>query len=160
MPRPTLTLTTTLNDREVHVVVEPRTTLLELLRDQLDLVGTKSGCASGDCGACTVQVDGVPVLACLTLAARVDGCSVRTVEGLTGPRGRLLNIFVEHDAAQCGFCTPGLLIQVDHLLRVRPGPLGREEVRAALSGNLCRCTGYEKILDAVIDAATRASEGA
>ncbi len=133
-------------------------TLLEVLRYRLDLIGSKQGCDKGDCGACTVQIDGEPVLACLTLAAAAQGREVRTVEGLgwapEAVRGchPLQDAFDRWDAAQCGFCTPGILMSAEALLRRVKRPVVGAEVREALAGNLCRCTGYTKIIDAVIDA--------
>ncbi len=142
------------NGDPVRVAVPARRTLLELLRYDLGLTGSKQGCDAGDCGTCTVLVDGDPVLACLVLAVAVDGRRIETVESLA--RGAALHplqsAFVRHGAAQCGFCTPGMLMTAKALLDETPRP-DREQVRAALSGNLCRCTGYAKILDAVVDAA-------
>ncbi len=143
------------NDREHAIAVEPHRTLLEVLRYQLDLIGSKQGCDKGDCGACTVQIDGVPQLACLTLAVAVAGRQVTTVEGLgqrVGGCHPLQDAFDRHDAAQCGFCTPGILMSAEALLRRVGRPVEGAEVREALAGNLCRCTGYTKIIDAVIDA--------
>ncbi len=158
-----------MNERLVHLRVNgvPRvaaiavgTTLTELLRDHLRLTGTKKGCDEGSCGTCTVLVDGEPVLSCLSLAVRLDGADVRTVEGLAGPEGlsRLQRAFVDRNAAQCGFCTPGMLMSATHLLEAREGqaPPTPEEVAEALAGNLCRCTGYVRILDAVLDASGEA----
>ncbi|MEM6290827.1 MAG: (2Fe-2S)-binding protein [Myxococcota bacterium] len=148
-------LRTTINGDAVQLAVEPHHTLLEVLRYQLDLIGSKQGCDKGDCGACTVQVDGRPQLACLTLAAHVEGREVTTVEGLGLSHGGchpLQDAMDRHDAAQCGFCTPGVLMSAESLLRRRKAPVDRQEVREALAGNLCRCTGYTKILDAVVDA--------
>lgn len=137
------------------LAVEPHRTLLEVLRYQLDLIGSKQGCDKGDCGACTVQIDGVPQLACLTLAVAVGDREVTTVEGLGQRAGGchpLQDAFDRHDAAQCGFCTPGILMSAEALIRRAGRPVADAEVREALAGNLCRCTGYTKIIDAVIDA--------
>jgi aerobic-type carbon monoxide dehydrogenase small subunit (CoxS/CutS family) len=143
------------NGRMQAVAVEPHRTLLEVLRYQLDLIGSKQGCDKGDCGACTVQIDGVPQLACLTLAVAAAGRKVTTVEGLgqcAGGCHPLQDAFDRHDAAQCGFCTPGILMSAEALVRRAGRPVTDPEVREALAGNLCRCTGYTKIIDAVIDA--------
>ena len=148
-------LRTSINGDAVQVAIEPHHTLLEVLRYQLDLIGSKQGCDKGDCGACTVQIDGKPALACLTLAVHAEGREVTTVEGLGDAHGGchpLQDAFDRHDAAQCGFCTPGILMSADALLRKCGRPVSRDEVREALAGNLCRCTGYTKILDAVVDA--------
>jgi aerobic-type carbon monoxide dehydrogenase small subunit (CoxS/CutS family) len=146
-------LTLWVNGERVEVAAPPHWTLLEVLRYRLDLIGTKQGCDKGDCGACTVQLDGQPVLACLTLAAHADGRRVTTVEGLAGARLHpLLDCFDRAVAAQCGFCTPGILMAVDAYLRQVGRPVTREEAAAALASNLCRCTGYTKILDAIVEA--------
>jgi len=136
-------------------------TLLETLRYGLGLTGSKQGCDKGDCGACTVLVDGVPILSCITPVWEAEGRSVRTVEGLAAPDGPhpLQTAFGECGAAQCGFCTPGILMSACALLEANPSPT-RDEVREALSGNLCRCTGYTKILDAVVLAAANAANAA
>jgi carbon-monoxide dehydrogenase small subunit len=140
----------TINGILHEVAIEPRRTLLELLREDLGLIGTKKGCGIGDCGACTVLVEGVATLSCLTLAIQVDGRSVETVEGLAenGKPNRLQQSFVELGAIQCGFCTPGMLMTVTELLRRNSHP-GEREIRKAISGNLCRCTGYQKIVEAI-----------
>ncbi len=140
----------TVNGFKHELAVEPRRTLLELLRDDLGLTGTKKGCGIGDCGACTVLMDGVATFSCLTLAVQADGCSVETVEGLAedGRLNRLQRAFVDHGAIQCGFCTPGMLMTVTELLRRNDYP-GEQDIRKAISGNLCRCTGYQKIVEAV-----------
>ncbi len=133
---------------------EPDATLLSFLRDVLGLTGTKWGCMTGDCGACTVLVDGQPVVSCLQLAQQVQGREVTTVEGLER-HGELSDVqaaFVSKGAAQCGFCTPGMIVAAEALLRRNPSP-SEIEVREALAGNLCRCTGYNKIVDAVLEAA-------
>lgn len=144
---------------EVALAVPPRRTLLEALRYDLDLVGTKQGCDKGDCGACTVLVDGVPVLSCLTLALEADGREVRTVEMLAGAPhiDPLLDCFDRLGGGQCGFCTPGMLMSATALLERRPSPT-RDEIKLAISGNLCRCTGYTKIIEA-IDLAARIRRG-
>ncbi len=162
-PNPTA-LSFTVNGEAVTALALPAATLLDVLRYRLGLTGTKQGCDKGDCGACTVLVDGRPVLACLTLAALGEGAEVRTVEGLRSAAGLhpLQAAFVRHGAAQCGFCTPGMLLSAVHFLETRDParPPTREEVAQALSGNLCRCTGYVKILDAIVETATLAAGGA
>ena len=127
--------------------VEPRTLLSDFIRDQ-GLTGTKVGCEHGVCGACTVQLDGEPVRSCLMLAVQADGCDVRTIEGLES--GPLQASFHEHHALQCGFCTAGILMTIDAFLRER-GTVDEQEVREALAGNLCRCTGYRPIIKAVLE---------
>ena len=150
-----LLLSMTVNGEPVQVAAPAHHTLLEVLRYKLDLIGTKQGCDKGDCGACTVQIDGVPQLSCLTLAAHAEGRAVTTVEGLglqAGGCHPLQDAFDRWDAAQCGFCTPGILMSAEALLRRTAGrPLTRQAVCEALAGNLCRCTGYTKIVDAVLD---------
>ncbi|HEY8517713.1 MAG TPA: (2Fe-2S)-binding protein [Candidatus Binatia bacterium] len=143
-----------LNGEETDFLCEPRQTLLEVLRDELDLTGTKEGCATGDCGACSVLLDGRVVCSCLVLAVETQGREVTTVEGLAeGDRLHpLQQAFLEHAALQCGICTPGFLVAAKALLDRNPDPSERE-VRYELSGNLCRCTGYDKIVRAVLDAA-------
>ena len=140
-----------LNRKETVVKAPPAYTLLETLRYVLRLTGTKEGCARGDCGECTVLLDGVPVHACLTLTSQVEGRSVVTIEGIE-KNHRLIRAFVEEGAVQCGHCTPGIVVAAYHLLREVPRP-SEEEVREALRGNLCRCTGYVKIVRAVVKAA-------
>jgi len=139
-----------------RVLVTDQRTLLEVLREDLGLTGTKHGCDVGECGACTVLVDDKPVLSCLVIARQVDGSSVQTVEGLAhdGKPDLLQEAFAELGAAQCGYCTPGMLISARSLLDDNPDPT-TEEVQAGLAGNLCRCTGYIKIFDAVRLAAAR-----
>ena len=153
-PETLMALTLTVNGDRVRVAVSPTRTLLELLRYDLGLTGTKQGCDKGDCGACTVLLDGRPVNACITLALSAEGARVDTVEGLAdGPRLHpLQDAFVRLGAAQCGFCTSGVLLSAKALLAENPAP-ARLQIKQALSGNLCRCTGYTKILDAVEDAA-------
>jgi carbon-monoxide dehydrogenase small subunit len=141
-----------------ELAVEPRRSLLEVLRYDLGLTGTKKGCGIGDCGSCTVLVDGVATFSCLTLAIQVDGCSIETVEGLAqnGKLNRLQQAFVDYGAIQCGYCTPGMLMVATELLNRNPHP-SENEIRKALSGNLCRCTGYQKIVEA-IQAASRSDD--
>ena len=138
---------------EMTASVEAQTTLLELLRETWNLTGTKQGCDEGDCGACTVLLDGEAVNACLVLAVRAQGHEVTTIEGLGTEEDLhpLQAAFIEHGAIQCGFCGPGMLLAAKALLDNNPNPSGAE-VREALSGNLCRCTGYSKTVDAVLSA--------
>jgi carbon-monoxide dehydrogenase small subunit len=140
----------TVNGITHDLAVEPRRTLAELLREDLGLTGTKKGCGIGDCGACTVLLDGVATFSCLTLAIQADGCDVETVEGLAdGDKlSRLQQAFVNQGGIQCGFCTPGMLMMSTELLRNNPKP-SEQEIRRAISGNLCRCTGYQKIVEAI-----------
>ncbi len=144
------------NGEERAVAFLAHHTLLEVLREELGLTGTKHGCELGECGTCTVLVDGRPVLSCLTLAAEMEGRAIETVEGLQeGNRLHALQIaFADLGGSQCGYCTPGMLMAAKALLAENARP-SREEVRAALAGNLCRCTGYVKILEAVEGAAAR-----
>jgi len=137
-----------------EIGIEPATTLLEALRYELGLTGSKQGCDKGDCGACTVLVDGRPALSCITLALSVEGREVTTIEGLAegAEPHPLQDAFDRFGAAQCGFCTPGMLMSAAALIDENDAPT-RDDVRHALGGNLCRCTGYTKILDAVVDAA-------
>jgi aerobic-type carbon monoxide dehydrogenase small subunit (CoxS/CutS family) len=138
---------------ETHAV-EPRRTLLEFLRDDLNLTGTKEGCNEGECGACMVLLDRRAVNSCLVLAVEADGAEVTTIEGLANGAQLhpLQRAFLSHSAVQCGFCTPGMIITAYALLRDNPQPT-EADVRRALSGNLCRCTGYKQIIDAVLEAA-------
>jgi 4-hydroxybenzoyl-CoA reductase subunit alpha len=155
------TLSLTLNGDLVQVGISDSETLLEVLRDRFGLTGTKRGCDQGACGACTVLVDGRPVLSCVTVAAAVEGREVTTIEGLSGPAGGLHPVqraFHEAGAVQCGFCTPGMVLTVAALLRENPHP-SRTEIRQVLGGNLCRCTGYGRILDAVEAAAASSFDG-
>lgn len=145
------------NGSPYELAVAPWRTLNELLREDLRLTGTKKGCGDGDCGACTVIVDGLSVVSCLTLALEVDGAEVLTVEGLADSAERLHPIqqsFIELGAIQCGFCTPGMELSALHLLSRNPEPTPGE-IRAGISGNLCRCTGYAKIVEAIQAAAQR-----
>ncbi|MBM3614506.1 MAG: (2Fe-2S)-binding protein [Alphaproteobacteria bacterium] len=146
-------VTTTVNGDPAEFLADPRETLLDALRDQLGLTGTKEGCGTGDCGACSVIVDGVLVCSCLMLAAEAEGKTVETIEGMAGEELHpLQRQFIEHAALQCGFCTPGILVAAKALLERNPDPTDTE-IRYWLAGNLCRCTGYDKIIRAVQDAA-------
>ena len=148
-------LEVTINGDPVSRDVAPHSVLLSVLRDDLQMVGTKWGCMTGDCGACTVLVDGSPVVSCLQLAAQVGGHSVTTIEGVAerGVLDQVQAAFVRNGAAQCGFCTPGMIMAVEALLDRHPGSLDEPLVRKELEGNLCRCTGYNKIIDAVLEVA-------
>ena len=149
-------VTATVNEERVEFLCEPRQTLLEVLRDELGLTGTKEGCSNGDCGACTVLMNDRPVVSCLVLGLEAEGATIRTVEGLA--RGAHLDevqaAFLEEAALQCGFCTPGFIVSTEALLAEHPDPT-EEVIRFHLAGNLCRCTGYDKIVRAV-QAAARA----
>ena len=149
-------VTATINGSETSFLCEPRQTLLEVLRDVLDMTGSKEGCSNGNCGACTVLLDGRSVVSCLVLAVECDGASIETVEGLATADhlAPLQQTFLEGAALQCGICTPGFLVAATALLRENPHPT-EEDVRWHLAGNLCRCTGYDKIVRAVLDAADR-----
>jgi xanthine dehydrogenase YagT iron-sulfur-binding subunit len=152
---PRTTIRVVVNGTAHRVEVEDRWTLAELLRDHLGLTGTKLGCERGECGACTVQLDGKPVYSCSTLAVWADGRSVRTVEGLArgGRLDPLQQAFVDHDAPQCGFCTSGQLMAARALLDANPHPTA-DEVRSAMTGNLCRCSNYNRYVEAVLAAAS------
>ncbi|HEX8747918.1 MAG TPA: (2Fe-2S)-binding protein [Pyrinomonadaceae bacterium] len=145
-----------LNDEAVEVAFAPHKTLLEVLREDLSLTGTKHGCELGECGTCTVLMDGRAVLSCLVLGLDAEGRSVMTIEGMAGEGGLhpLQDTFADLGAAQCGYCTPGFLLVAKELLEAKPSPT-REEIKEALAGNLCRCTGYIKIYEAVELAAAR-----
>jgi len=152
----------TVNGEARRLEVAPWTSLLDLLREDLGLTGTKKGCDHGQCGACTVLLDGQRVNSCLALAVAKDGCEVVTVEGLAGPHGALHPLqaaFVEHDAFQCGYCTPGQICSAAGLLREGRART-REEIRELMSGNLCRCGAYPNILAAIEDVLARDGEGA
>ena len=155
---PKQVLACTVNGEPVEVLVQPYHTLLEALRDTLDLTGAKEGCGTGDCGACTVHVDGQPVCSCLMLALQVRGREVRTIEGL-GERDSLAPLqdaFVKHGVPQCGYCIPGVIMSASALLAENPRP-SAEEIRYGIAGNLCRCTGYTKMVAAIGEAATAGS---
>ncbi len=150
----------TVNGRRYELAVAPNRTLLELLREDLGLTGTKHGCGEGDCGACAVLLDGTPVNSCLVLALEAEGREVTTIEGVA--RGSELDplqqAFVEHGAVQCGYCTPGMILVGKAHLAARPRTTAGE-VRRAISGNLCRCTGYQKIVEAILACGERPEEG-
>jgi aerobic carbon-monoxide dehydrogenase small subunit len=150
-----IAVSTTVNGDEVEFLCQAEETLLEVLRDRLGLTGTKEGCGTGDCGACSVIVDGRLVCSCLVLGAEAEGRSIQTIEGMA--KGDKLHPlqekFLEHAALQCGICTPGFLMAARDLLSRNPNPT-EEEIRFGLAGNLCRCTGYDKIVRAVQDAAS------
>jgi carbon-monoxide dehydrogenase small subunit len=147
-------VTTTINGEATEFLCEPQLTMLDVLRDELRLTGSKEGCSSGDCGACTITVDGRVVCSCLMLAVEAEGRKIETIEGMA--KGDQLHPlqrqFLEHAALQCGFCTPGILVAAKALLDRNPDP-SETEIRYWLAGNLCRCTGYDKIVRAVVDAA-------
>ncbi len=150
----------TINGKREKVEVQPSETLLEMIRERLHLTGTKEGCGMGECGACTVIMDGVTVNSCLILAAEADGKSIVTVEGL-GSKEKLHPVqeaFVKHGGLQCGFCTPGMVVSATYLLKKYPNPTD-EEIREGIAGNFCRCTGYTQIIESVGAAATTISEG-
>jgi aerobic-type carbon monoxide dehydrogenase small subunit (CoxS/CutS family) len=154
-------ITLTVNGEAHELLVAVHKTLLEVLREDLDLTGTKHGCELGECGTCTVLVDGQPVLSCLALPAELEGAEITTVEGMAqgSELHPLQQAFAELGAAQCGYCTPGILVTAKALLEDEPIPT-RQRIREALAGNLCRCTGYTKILDAVELAALRMGQRA
>ncbi len=147
-------VTATLNGNPVEFLCETQQTLLDVLRDELNLTGTKEGCASGDCGACSVTIDSRLVCSCLVLGAEMEGKSIATIEGMANGTELhpLQRKFLEHAALQCGICTPGVLVAAKALLEHNPDPT-EEEARYWLAGNLCRCTGYNTIIAAVLDAA-------
>jgi carbon-monoxide dehydrogenase small subunit len=153
-------LKTTVNSRAYEVAVSPKRTLAEFLRDDLGLTGVKLGCGEGECGACTILLDGRPVASCIVLALEAQGREVLTIEGLAdGPELHpLQRAFVQEGAIQCGFCTPGMILSAKALLDRNPDP-SEDEIRQALAGNLCRCTGYQKIVQAVKVAVRKLAEG-
>lgn len=144
-------VTLRVNGETYELPVDVRRTLLEVLRDELSLTGTKEGCGTGDCGACTVLLDGIPIASCLTLVVEAQGKEISTIEGLArgGQLHPLQRAFIDHGAIQCGFCTPGIIMSAKALLDKKPQPT-EAEVREAISGNYCRCTGYTKIVEAVL----------
>jgi aerobic carbon-monoxide dehydrogenase small subunit len=156
-----LHVTTTVNGEPLEFLCEPYETMLDALRNQLALTGSKEGCASGDCGACSITLDDRLVCSCLMLAAEAEGREIRTIEGMArgGRLHPLQEKFLEQAALQCGICTSGMLVASEALLRKNPHP-SEEEVRFWLAGNLCRCTGYDKIVRAVLETATEIREAA
>lgn len=145
----------TVNNQKHELEVEPSLTLLDLLRDRLKLTGTKKGCDEGDCGACTVIMDGKAVSSCLVLAVQVNGKEILTIEGMESAEGMhpIQQAFIEKGAIQCGYCTPGMILSAKALLDRNPHP-SDAEIRTAVSGNLCRCTGYQKIVEAIQEASS------
>ena len=158
----TIDIEFTVNGKPVRIAVPPRLTLVDCLRDMLGLTGSHIGCEHGVCGACSVMVDGVPIRSCLLFAVQADGAAVTTVEGLEGKDGTLSPLqeaFWDCHAMQCGYCTPGMLVAAQGLLDENPSPTNAE-IREAISSNLCRCTGYQQIVEAIQLAAQRLNEGA
>jgi carbon-monoxide dehydrogenase small subunit len=151
----------TVNGSETQMLLAPGATLLEALRENQGLTGTRRGCEQGACGTCTVLVDGKPMLSCLILAETIEDARIETIEGMTPAQGLhpIQEAFLEGFATQCGFCTPGMIMATAGLLAVNPNPTREDAVRA-ISGNVCRCTGYEAIIDAVLDAAARVRSAA
>ena len=149
----------TINGEIYEDEIDVRRTLLEVLRENFGLTGTKKGCNEGECGTCTVLLDGKPVASCIVLAVEAQGKSIETVEGLeqNGELHRLQQAFIEHGAFQCGFCTPGVLMAAKGLFNKNPKP-SEEEARRAIAGNLCRCTGYNKYVEAILDVAAKPRE--
>lgn len=150
-------ITLTVNGDKYELLVSPLSKLVDVLREDLGITGTKKGCGEGECGACTVLMDGQPVSSCLVLAPQADGKTIITIEGLESQDGSLDPIqesFMKKGAIQCGYCSPGMMMTTKALLKVNSHPT-EEEIRDAISGNLCRCTGYQKIVDAVLDVAKK-----
>lgn len=145
------TVTLTVNEQSETLTVMPNRTLLSVLREDLELTGAKPGCEAGECGACTVILDGRPVNSCMVLAVELDGASITTIEGLGGPDGldEMQQAFIDNFALQCGYCTPGMILMGNALLAHNPDPT-ENEVKEYISGNLCRCTGYENIVKAIL----------
>jgi aerobic carbon-monoxide dehydrogenase small subunit len=150
----------TLNGKEIQIDVPPDRRVLDILREDLHLTGTKEGCGTGECGACAILVDGQSRLSCLMVAAQLENRSITTIEGIAsdGKLHPIQEAFVEQGAVQCGFCTPGMVISAVDLLQRNPNPT-RLDIREGLTGNLCRCTGYQKIVDAVLKASSTIQKG-
>ncbi|MDD2482139.1 MAG: (2Fe-2S)-binding protein [Lutispora sp.] len=144
----------TINGEKVHLEVEPNKTLLKMIREDLNLTGAKEGCGAGECGSCTIIIDGKAVNSCMMLAVEADGKDIMTVEGLakSGVLDPLQDTFIKNAALQCGYCTPGMLMSAKALLMRNPNP-SEDDIKEAIGGNLCRCTGYKVILDAIKEAA-------
>ena len=151
-----ISLTLNINGKEVTLKVGPKERLIDTLREQLNLTGTKEGCSIGECGACTVILNGEAVSSCLILSGQIGGSEVLTIEGLevAGELDPLQKAFIDYQAVQCGFCTPGMLMSAKALLMKNPHP-SREEIKTTLEGNLCRCTGYEQIIEAIESVANK-----
>lgn len=152
-------MTFCVNGETFDLFIPPNRTLLDVLREELDLTGTKEGCGEGVCGGCTVLCNGIPIRSCLTLAAEVIGAEITTVEGLAKDGDslhRLQQAFIDHGAVQCGFCTPGMLMSAKALLDRDPHP-DEAAIRKGINGNICRCTGYQKIVEAILDVASSRS---
>ena len=157
-----VTVRVRVNGDPCELRVDPRFLLADVLRDELSLTGLHLGCEQGVCGACMVLIDGEPALSCLTLAVETEGCDIQTVEYLSRPGGGMAPLgkaFIENCAFQCGYCTPGVLVMAHHILSKRLGQ-DRDKVRELLSGNICRCTGYEPIIDAILSVSASAEEAA
>jgi len=153
-------ITLSINGQSYDAIISPEELLIDVLRQKLDLTGTKKGCGQGDCGTCTVLIDGRRTLACLTLAIACEGRAILTIEGMEqhGALHPIQQAFIDKGAIQCGFCTPGMVMSAKALLDEHPNPT-EQQIRLGISGNLCRCTGYVKIVDAVRDAAVRLQAG-
>lgn len=151
-----INISLTVNNKKHEITVDPDERLLDTLRDRLNLTGVKEGCSIGECGACTVILDGKAINSCMVYTFQIDGSEVLTVEGLetNGKLDPLQEAFIDHQAVQCGFCTPGMLMSAKALLNEKPNP-GRDEIKTAIEGNLCRCTGYQQIIDAIESAANQ-----
>jgi aerobic-type carbon monoxide dehydrogenase small subunit (CoxS/CutS family) len=153
-------ITLTVNGVKRELLVAPNELLLNVLRERLELTGAKYGCGIGECGSCTVLIDGEPTLACLTLAIGLDGSDIVTVEGIAEPNGKLHPVqeaFLEHGAVQCGFCTPGMIVMAKDLLDKHPSPT-EQEIRDHIRGNICRCTGYTQIVKAILNCSKNGKE--
>jgi carbon-monoxide dehydrogenase small subunit len=153
-------ITLRINGEDYDILVEGRTRLLDAIREQCELTGAKEGCSTGDCGACTVLADGKPIASCMTFAMTAQGKELTTIEGVAtnGKLHPIQETFIEFGGLQCGICTPGMILSAKALLEENPHP-SKDEIRFALAGNLCRCTGYQKIVEAVVQASERLTVG-